>query len=180
MDDEISRPTRRTAPEEVWARVREDYLAGRSAPDCCRVHGVGLTALRARAAREGWRRVDQAWVTPDRLDPWDEGVELDLAVGGDLDKIGMSELAYVAHRRMMRAVVRGDAAEAMRWRRVQQTMVQVDGELEREAAHHAATHWHLRNQEPSSGAPAVDPTASDASDGVSPSDAVRSAEAPPS
>ena len=40
------------APDAVWARVREDYLAGRSATECCRRHGVGLTSLRNRAARE--------------------------------------------------------------------------------------------------------------------------------
>jgi len=108
----------RPAPEEIWAQVRDDYLAGISAPECCRRHGVGLTALRKRAASEGWRRSDQPWVPPGRLDPWDEGVLLEEKVGGNLDKVELRELEFIADRRMMRAVLRGDAAEALRWRRV--------------------------------------------------------------
>ena len=108
----------RPAPDAVWAQVREDYLAGISAPECCRRHGVGLTALRKRAASEGWRRADQPWTVPVRLDPWDEGVLLEERVAGDLDQIEMQELEWIADRRMMRAVLRGDAAEALRWRRV--------------------------------------------------------------
>ena len=41
-----------SAPDEVWAAVRVDYLAGLSAPEACRRYGVGLTAMRMRAARE--------------------------------------------------------------------------------------------------------------------------------
>lgn len=108
----------RPAPDEVWAQVREDYLAGISAPECCRRHGVGLTALRKRAAGEGWRRADQPWTPPVRLDPWDEGVLLEERVAGDLDQVELHELEWVADRRMMRAVLRGDAVEALRWRRV--------------------------------------------------------------
>jgi hypothetical protein len=108
----------RPAPDEVWAQVREDYLAGISAPECCRRHGVGLTALRKRAAGEGWRRADQPWTPPVRLDPYDEGVLLEERVAGDLDKVELHELEWVADRRMMRAVLRGDAVEALRWRRV--------------------------------------------------------------
>ena len=58
----------RRAPDDVWARVREDYLSGLPATVVCQRHGVGLT--------------------------------------------------HVAMRRMMRAVLRGQAAEALRWRRV--------------------------------------------------------------
>ncbi|KQY88075.1 MULTISPECIES: hypothetical protein [unclassified Brevundimonas] len=108
----------RSAPDEVWAQVRQDYLAGISAPECCRRHGVGLTALRKRAAGEGWRRADQPWTPPVRLDPWDEGVLLEDRVAGDLDKVELHELEWIADRRMMRAVLRGDAVEALRWRRV--------------------------------------------------------------
>src|SRR5690606_13376160 len=76
MSDTAEPPAQRRAPDEVWARVREDYLSGLSAPACCRKHGVGLTALRDRAAREGWRRADQPW-RPPGLDPDDEGVFLE-------------------------------------------------------------------------------------------------------
>lgn len=151
----------RCAPEDVWARVRDDYLAGLSAPECCRRHGVGLTTLRDRAAREGWRRIDQPWTPPNRLDPWDEGVELELKVGGDLDKVELRELWYVAHRRMMRAVMRGDAVEALRWRRVSLVMDQATDEMNLMIEREEAEFWHARNREM-----ARDPDGSDGSDGV--------------
>jgi hypothetical protein len=123
---------RRTAPDEVWAQVRDDYLSGVSAPECCRRHGVGLSALRARAADEGWRRIDQPWPLPNtRLDPDDEGLALEERVNGDLDQIPLGELALVAFQRMMRAVLHGHAAEALRWRRVRQALDAEDAHLNR-------------------------------------------------
>lgn len=136
----------RSPPDEVWAAVREDYLAGWSATECCRRHGVGLTSLRNRAAREGWRRQDQPWTPPNTLDPWDEGVELELKVGGDLDKVETCQLWFVAHRRMLRAVMRGDATEALRWRRVELIMNEVEAETDRMAEAQDALIWHARNR----------------------------------
>jgi hypothetical protein len=121
----------RSAPDEVWARVKADYLAGLSAPACCRRPGVGLSTLRSRAAREGWRRSDQPWTPPNDLDPWDEGVELEERLGGDLDRVELHELAWVAYRRRMRAVLRGHAAEALRWNRVCDMLEVERQELER-------------------------------------------------
>ena len=160
---------RKSPPDEVWAQVRDEYLAGWSAPECCRRHGVGLTALRERAAREGWRRADQPWTPPDRLDPWDEGVELDLRINGDLDRVDLEELGYIAHRRMMRAVMRGDAVEALRWRRVQLTMVEVEAEEAREHERFEAIRWRLADQQAED---APDPDAPDASDASDASDGV--------
>ncbi len=122
------------APPEVWARVRDDYLAGMSGTDAARRHGVPLSALRRRAAGEGWRRLDQPWTPPNRLDPFDEGLELEDRVEGDLDRIEMRELSFVAHRRMMRDVLRGDAAGALRWRRVRDAMDEEEAEVERATA----------------------------------------------
>ena len=113
---------RYSAPEEVWAAVRVDYLAGMSAPEVCHRYGVGLTAMRTRAAREGWRRADQPWTPRGRLDPDDEGAALEARVGGDLDRVDLRDLTWIAHRRMMRAVMRGEAVEALRWRRVHRAM----------------------------------------------------------
>ena len=127
-------PTRRGsrfAPDEVWAAVRRDYLGGLSAMECCLRHGVRMGALRHRAARHGWRRVDLPWVPPARLDAQDEGVQLEERAGGDLDRIEMRELSFVAHRRMMRAALRGDAAEALRWRRVRLAMDAEEEEVQR-------------------------------------------------
>lgn len=120
-----------TAPDEVWERVRQDYLAGWSAPACCRRHGVGLSTLRKRAAEEAWRRADQPWTTPNGLDRDDEGLALEERVDGDLEQIPLGELSLVAFQRMMRAVLHGNAAEALRWRRVRQALDAEDAHLSR-------------------------------------------------
>ncbi len=162
-DDMETRPGegRWHAPEEVWAAVRADYLAGMSAPEACRRYGVGLSAMRARAAREGWRRADQPWTPRSRLDPDDEGAELEARVGGDLDKVDLEELVWVAHRRMLRAVMRGDAVEALRWRRVHTAMADEQAELDRFIEQEEAIRYMQSGvQYPD----AVD--SSDASDGV--------------
>ncbi len=109
---------RPAAPEAVWARVREDYVAGLSAADCRRRHGVGLTALYERARAEGWRRADLPWAPGFELDPDDEGAALDMAIDGDLDQVDHPLMIEVADQRMKRAVLRGDANGALRWRRI--------------------------------------------------------------
>lgn len=128
---EVVRTGRRAAPVEVWAAVQADYLAGMSGPDCCRRHGVALSALRDRAARYGWRRSDQPWTPPAALDPWDEGRLLEERIGGDLDRLDWADLGHVADSRMMRAVLRGDAAEALRWHRVGEILDAREAELHR-------------------------------------------------
>ncbi len=101
-------------PDSVWAAAREDYLSGLSGAQVCARHGMALSSLRKRAARENWRRADQPWP-----ELYDEGDELEASVDGELDRVGPADLSYVAHRRMMRAVLRGSATEALRWKRVQ-------------------------------------------------------------
>ena len=151
----------RIAPDDVWARVRQDYTQGMPASEACQRHGVGMTALRRRAASEGWRRADQPWTMPSRLDPDDEGLVLEERVGGDLDRIEMRELIFVADRRMMRAVMRGQAAEALRWRRVRLVLEQGEIELNLMAAQEEAIHHQLFG---SSGRSEADST--DSADGV--------------
>src|SRR5690606_16272124 len=41
---------------ETWARAREAYVAGESAPSVARRFDVGLSNLRRRAMAEGWTR----------------------------------------------------------------------------------------------------------------------------
>jgi hypothetical protein len=41
---------------EVWARVREAYVAGEPGPQVARRYDVGLANLRKKALREGWTR----------------------------------------------------------------------------------------------------------------------------
>lgn len=108
--------------EAVWDEIRADYLAGWSAPACCRRYGVGLSTLRGRAADEGWRCADQPWAGPRGLDRDDEGLALEESVDGDLEQIGLGELSVVAFQRMMRAVLHGDAMAALRWRRLHQAL----------------------------------------------------------
>lgn len=125
------RNNRRSAPPEVWERVKADYLAGVPGAVCCLRHGVGLTTLPTRAAVEGWRLADQPWAPPSREPPWDEGDELEADVGGDLEKLDYGELAWVADRRMVRAVLHGEAAAALRWRRVRDAMQAEQAALDR-------------------------------------------------
>lgn len=155
---------RRIAPDHVWAAARDDYLAGMSAPEVCHRHGVRLSALRSRASREGWRRIDQPWAPRNRLDPDDEGVELEARVGGDLNKVELRELSFVAGQRMMRAVLRGDSMGALRWLRVRDAMDAEEAEIERQMAQEEAIRAARRGCPAPDAADAVD--ASDAMDGV--------------
>ena len=122
MDDASPISRQSPAPDHVWAQVREDYLAGLSARECCRRHGVGRSALFERAANEKWRRVDQPWVAPGALDPDDEGLALDARIDGDISRLSPGDLAEVAINRLMRAALRGDALGALRWGRVRQAL----------------------------------------------------------
>lgn len=45
---------------EIWARVRQAYLAGEPAPSVARRFDVGLDNLRRRATHEGWTRREAA------------------------------------------------------------------------------------------------------------------------
>lgn len=131
---QLTAPTarpRRAAPAEVWHAVRADYMAGLPAHECCRRHGVTMAALRSRAARHRWRRIDQPWTPANTLDPTDEGVQLEQRSEGDLDRIDTCELIFVAHRRMQRCVLRGEASAALRWRRVAQALEAEEAEMRR-------------------------------------------------
>lgn len=147
---------RRAAPDDVWDRVRDDYLSGLSAQQCCDRHGVGRSALRARARAEGWRRVDQPWAAPAGLEADDEGVELENEVQGDLAKVCHRQLVHIARRRMMRAILHGEAAAALRWRRVALTL-EVEQEQIEAAARYAANRL-------AQGARSAQPDSSDLSD----------------
>ena len=48
------------AGPEAWARIREAYLSGLSAPTVAARFGVSVAAIRKRAAREGWTKAAQA------------------------------------------------------------------------------------------------------------------------
>jgi hypothetical protein len=95
----------RIRTDETWADARSDYLAGFTAEEVCRRHDIGLSALRQRARREGWRRHDHADPTP----------EDDFDVFDDLEP---PELVEMAWRRLAAAIARGRGADAARWQRI--------------------------------------------------------------
>jgi len=130
----------RRAPDDVWDRVRDDYLSGLPAAVVCQRHGVGMTAMRNRARRDGWRRADAVWTPPQTLDPDDEGLQLEHSVDGDLNRIELYQLTHVAHCRMMRAVMRGQAAEALRWRRVR-TALEAEAAIEAQLVEQEQRLW---------------------------------------
>lgn len=97
---------------DIWARARDDYLAGVTAEEVCDRYDLGLSALRARARRDHWRRTD-APVPEPSLDDL-PGIEAAL---------GPSELADLCMGRVVRAIDRNRAAEALRWMRVHAALV---------------------------------------------------------
>jgi len=96
----------RIRSDDAWAEARADYLTGFTAEEVCRRHDIGLSALRKRARRDGWRRHDQA-------DP--AVADDDLDVFEDLEPPDLIEMAW---RRMAAAIARGMAADAARWQRI--------------------------------------------------------------
>lgn len=90
---------------EVWARARDDYLAGMDAESVCRRYDLGLSCFRRRARKFGWRRLDQAAPSP--------GGEL--AIYADID---INEQIDIVYRRFNQALEAGRALEAVRWRRL--------------------------------------------------------------
>jgi len=91
---------------ETWIQARDDYLTGFSADEVCARYDMGLSAFRARARREGWRRVDQS-------DP-DVVIE-DLSI---LPDAGLTDMVRAAWKRMSAAILLGRGVEAARWQRI--------------------------------------------------------------
>jgi len=96
----------RVRSDEIWARARTDYIAGFPAEEVCRRHDLGVSALRHRARREGWRRTDH---------PASNYIEDDLEIFAD---IGSGDMAEMARLRLAAALTRGQSGEAARWRRI--------------------------------------------------------------
>jgi hypothetical protein len=99
----------RIRTDETWAEARSDYLTGFTAEEVCRRHDIGLSALRQRARRKGWRRNDQADPSP----------EDDFDVFDDLEP---PELVEMAWRRLAAAIARGRGVEAARRQRIHATL----------------------------------------------------------
>lgn len=137
----------RIVPPIIWEAIREEYLAGATAPECARLYGVGLTTVRSRAAREGWRRIDpprneqpcdgasppHRRAGPD-ADLDDAVLELQRRIGGDLDRVELSDLTRLASHRVSRSVMQGRAVDALRWRRLLETLQAEGDEIRRREA----------------------------------------------
>lgn len=99
----------RIRSDDAWAAARHDYLSGDTAETVCARYDLRLGTFRARAARDGWRRLDQG-------DP--EPVDLE-AEGGRPD---YGEMARHALVRLDRAVRRGRPGEASSWMRLHEKL----------------------------------------------------------
>ena len=90
---------------ETWDAARQAYQEGGGAQDICDRYDLTLSAFRARARREGWRRADMA-------DP-DPALEDDLEDGSP--RPCFEDMAETAWRRAARAIRQGRAGESQRW-----------------------------------------------------------------
>lgn len=129
MDDSAPGARRSRSPE-TWAAARADYLAGARAATVCARFDLGLSALRARARREGWRRTDQA--DPDPVDAQAPDPDLIEDLDEELEAQGPADLAAMTERASRladRALGLGRLVEAQGWMRVWR---QLRGALEAE------------------------------------------------
>ena len=105
-------PAYRVRSQQVWDLARDDYLAGEPARVVCRRYDLGLSAFRVRARKAGWRLQDQ-----DDPDMYDPAVELE-----DIEDIDLSAMALSARRRLQLSLMDGEAAEALRWLKIFETL----------------------------------------------------------
>lgn len=90
----MKKRTYKRRSEQVWAEVRRDYLAGMPAEDAARLHDVTVSALRARAVRQGWSRYLHVQPAPDGPETSFEGPDpapppLDLAADEAHDSLDL-------------------------------------------------------------------------------------------
>lgn len=121
-----------SAPLYDWPDARADYLAGESAGLVAARLGVSYRTLQRRAAREGWRRVDQKRVArlagdQGRMDQADFEPDSPLGMFVAATEYEVGELLldpapmrYIrfAFRRSAEAAVRGRPTEALAWARL--------------------------------------------------------------
>ena len=123
MDDPAGAPARdgyRVRSARIWAAARRDYLAGDAAEAVCARYDLKLGTLRARAAREGWRRSDMEDISPDPQDDNEASKGLGAAPPD------LAQMAAQALMRLNRALQRGRAAEAASWLRTWRALSSVD------------------------------------------------------
>jgi hypothetical protein len=109
-------PSHRVHPQETWDLARADYLAGLSGPAVCARYGLGLAALRKRAAAGGWRRIDYPRPMP----------VMPIEVDGDIDEASYLDLALMAEMHLRDAIINGRATEAATWMRIHFRILEAD------------------------------------------------------
>ncbi len=99
---------------EVWARVRECYIAGESGPVLAKRFDVGLPNLRKKARLEGWTRSHVAERLDRELPPADAGFASAATAPSQLEPAPMQPKAAVAEAtaRASRLLAQGRAGEA--------------------------------------------------------------------
>jgi hypothetical protein len=97
----------RIRSDSTWDGARSEYLDGATAEEVCRRYDLGLSAFRARARREGWRRADVTDPAP-----------IDDDAPSPFDDLTPVELAEVCLRRVARAIDLNRSADALRWMRL--------------------------------------------------------------
>ena len=138
---------RRTCSEEEWAWARADYLDGFAAPQIAAAYGMGVSTLRERAHREGWRRRDQPAA--------EAGLSVDVEDVTEEDQ-DVSTMVDTAWRRAALAIKTGDRLAARAWLRLHEDLLPILREI-REIA---------RADDARSSPVTADPDASDALDGL--------------
>jgi hypothetical protein len=130
--------TERPPAQEVWRRVRDDYLAGDTAPVLAERYGVSERSVRRRASVEGWRRCDvaasvqlnepPAWSRPGPVAMADfvaDNPEYQAVVDArEADALALlftpshDDFSRIAFRRAAEGAAMGRPAEATAWLRV--------------------------------------------------------------
>lgn len=121
----MKKRTYKRRSEQVWAEVRRDYLAGMPAEDAARLHDVTVSALRARAVRQGWSRYLHVQPAPDGPeapfeDPDPALPPLDLTVDETPDSMDAeadeeAEAGDPAHLARAATLASGQAMRAGHW-----------------------------------------------------------------
>ncbi|MFN4297961.1 MAG: hypothetical protein ACK4FB_14120 [Brevundimonas sp.] len=99
---------------ETWDAARQAYMEGGGARDICDRYDLTLSAFRARARREGWRRADMADPEPPELDDVDDDHS---------PRPSFEDMAEMAARRAARALRQGRAGETQRWMAVHDRLI---------------------------------------------------------
>lgn len=150
MTHDSKNPTPASPSSELWARAREDYLSGLSAPVVAERHGLSLRTLRRRAAMEGWRRTDRTDVEIGDTPPWNAGcltreeaierfpelAEVDRARSDDVFDLlfdpDQAHLRLFAFRQAAEAAALSRPAEAVVWMRLFQSLDRASDTIDRD------------------------------------------------